>query len=216
MYAPVFLPAAPNPSPEVLAAERGIIEAEGPHNVAGLYYAREADAAQQRRRAAERMLRETARGLAYDIDATPTASPAVATWLTSRERIQVDAAKPDAVRTRHRSNVRGLRDDIETGEAAAAVVSTALVHPTEARELASLIRACPASPIVAVVSDADEAQALAAALLLGRAGVDCLIDCRQADGWQLLRNAMSADPRPRLFHAGCHESHSRRPRRQSR
>ena len=193
MYAPVFLPAAPNPSPEVLAAERGIIEAEGPHHVAGLYYAREVDAAQQRRRTAERMVRESARRLAYDIDANPTSSPAVATWLTSRERIQVDAAKPDAVRTRHRSNVRGLREDIETGEAAAAVVSTALVQPTEARELAALIRACPESPIVAVVSDADEAQALAAALLLGRAGVDCLIDCRQPDGWRLLRDAMSAD-----------------------
>ena len=193
MYAPIFLPAAPKPSPEVLAAERGIIEAEGPHHVAGLYYARELDAAQQRRRTAERMVRESARQLAYDIDLTPAPSPAVATWLTSRERIQVDTAKPDAVRTRHRSNVRGLRDDIETGEAAAAIVSTALVQPTEARELGALIRACPESPIIALVSDADEAQALAAALLLGRAGVNCLIDCRQPDGWQMLRNAMSAD-----------------------
>jgi len=61
------------------------------------------------------------------------------------------------------------------------VVSTALVHTTEARELGTLIRACPKSPIVAVVSDADESQALAAALLLGRV-VDCLIDCRQPDG----------------------------------
>ena len=75
-----------------------------------------------------------------------------------------------------------MREDIETGEAAGAVVSTALVHTTEARELGTLIRACPESPIVAVVSDADESQALAAALLLGRAVVDCLIDCRQPDG----------------------------------
>lgn len=193
MYAPVFLPAAPNPSPEVLAAERGMIEAEGRYHVEGLYYAREADAAQQRRRVAERIVRENARRLAYDVDATTAPSPAVATWLTSRERVQVDAAKPEAMRTRHRSNVRGLREDIETGEAAAAIVSTALVHPTEARELGALIRACPESPIVAIVSDADEAQALAAALLLGRAGVDCLIDCRQPDGWRLLRGAMCAD-----------------------
>ena len=193
MYAPVFLPAAPNPSPEVLAAERGIIEAEGPHHVAGLYYPREADAAQQRRRAAERTVRETARRLAYDIDAAPTPTAAVATWLTARERIHVDAARPEAVRTRHRSNVRGLRDDIETGEAAGAVVSTALVQPSEARELAALIRACPESPIVALISDAAEAQALAAALLLGGAGVTCLIDCRLPDGWRLLRNALTAD-----------------------
>jgi len=58
MYAPVFLPAAPKAAPEVLAAERGIIEAEGPYHVEGLYYAREADAAQQRRRAAERIVSE--------------------------------------------------------------------------------------------------------------------------------------------------------------
>ena len=193
MYAPIFLPAAPKRSPEVLAAERGIIEAEGPYHVDGLYYGREADAAQQRRRAAERIVREAARRLAYEIDAAPIMPPAVATWLTPRERIQVDAAKPDAVRTRHRSDVRGVRDDIETGEAAAAVVSTALVHMAEARELGALIRACPASPIVALVSDADEAQALSGALLLGRAGVDVLIDCRRPNGWQLLRDAMSAD-----------------------
>ena len=112
MYAPIFLPAAPNPSPEVVAAERGIIEAEGPHHVAGLYYACEVDAAQQRRRTAERMVREAARRLAYDIDTSPTPLPAVATWLTCRERLQVDAAKPEAIRTRHRANVRGLREDI--------------------------------------------------------------------------------------------------------
>src|SRR5688500_8724468 len=181
MYAPVFLPAAPKQSTEVLAAERGIIDAEGPHHVDGLYYAREADAAQQRRRAAERIVRETARQLAYEAEP----APAVATLVTPRERIQVDAAKPDNVRTGHRSDVRALRDDIQTGEAAAAIVSTALVRSTEARDLGALIRACPESPIIALVSDADEDQALAAALLLGRAGVETLLDCRKADGWQL-------------------------------
>ena len=203
MYAPIFLPAAPKPSPEMLAAERGIIEAEGPYHVEGLYYAREADAAQQRRRAAERIVREAARRLAYEINTAPVVPPAVATWLTPRERIQVDAAKPDAVRTRHRSDIRGVREDIETGEAAAAVVSTALVHPTEARELRALVRACPESPIVALVSDADEEQALMAALLLGRAGVEVLIDCRRPDGWRLLRDTMSAD---RIRDAFMHEA----------
>jgi AraC-like DNA-binding protein len=177
----------------VLAAERGIIDAEVPYHVDGLYYAREANAAHQGRRAAERIVREAARRPSCEVDAAPVIPPAVATWLTPRERIQVDAAKPEAVRTRHRSDVRGLREDIETGEAAAAVVSAALVHTAEARELGALIRACPESPIVALVSDADEAQALSGALLLGRAGVDVLIDCRRPDGWQLLRNAMSAE-----------------------
>ena len=193
MYAPVFLPAAPKPSPEVLAAEGGIIEAEGPYHVDGRYYARESDAAQQRRAVAERTVREVARRLTNDLDATTGVPTAVATWLTTRERIQVDAAKPDAIVTRHRSNVRGVRDDIETGEAAAAVVSTALVHRAEAREIGALIRACPESPVIALVDDTDEAQALAGALMLGRAGVEVLIDCRRPDGWRFLRGAMSAD-----------------------
>ena len=192
MYAPVFLPAAPNPSLEVLTAERGIVEAEGPYHVEGRYYAREADAAQQRRNVAERMVSESARRATYNVDSVATRA-AVATWLTPRERIQVDAAKPDAIQTRHRSNVRALRDDIETGEAAGALVSTALLHATDARELGALIRACPETPIVGLVSDADEEQALAAALLLGRAGVDVLIDCRRPDGWRMLRDAMSSD-----------------------
>src|SRR5689334_23484594 len=112
MYAPVFLPAAPKPTPEVLAAERGIIEDEGPYHLDGRYYARESDAAQQRRAVAERMVREVARRLSNDLDATTVAPTAVATWLTPRERIQIDAAKPDAIRTRHRSKFRGVRDDI--------------------------------------------------------------------------------------------------------
>ena len=61
MYAPIFLPKAPAPSPAVLAAERAILDIEGPHHVAGRYYASASDAAIWRRLAAERAVRDAER-----------------------------------------------------------------------------------------------------------------------------------------------------------
>jgi hypothetical protein len=58
MYAPVFLPQAPAPSPAVRAFERAALAAEGPHHVAGRYFARSDDA--------ERFEREAARHVAAD------------------------------------------------------------------------------------------------------------------------------------------------------
>jgi AraC-like DNA-binding protein len=185
----------------VLAAERAIVETEGSYHVEGRYYAHDSDASIHRRRVAERIVRDRTHVPCDDTFAGPPT--AVATWLTSRERMQVDGAKPDMVRTRHHADLRGVRADIENGEATSAIVSTALVHSREARELGALIRACPESPIVALVCDTDEEQALGCALLLGRAGVDTLIDCRRPDGWQLLRNAMCDD---RIRHAFMHEA----------
>lgn len=48
MYAPVFFPPAPPPSPAVLAREREILEREGPYHVDGIYYRNPFDAERQR------------------------------------------------------------------------------------------------------------------------------------------------------------------------
>jgi hypothetical protein len=64
MYAPVFFPPAPV-SREVLDEENVIIAVEGALRVCGRYYAKEADAAQQRRWEAEKRVRERARTCAY-------------------------------------------------------------------------------------------------------------------------------------------------------
>ena len=61
MYAPIFLPPVPKPSPEVLAAERAILAAEGPSHVDGRYFARPGDADRQRRLVAECRVQEAAR-----------------------------------------------------------------------------------------------------------------------------------------------------------
>ena len=59
-YAPIYLPPASPPSPAVLAAEHAIREAEGPHHVAGVYYADAATADRARRAEAERLARDAA------------------------------------------------------------------------------------------------------------------------------------------------------------
>ena len=62
MFAPIYLPPAGPVPASVLAAERAILAAEGPHHVAGRYIANERLAADQRRIEAERIV-DTARRL---------------------------------------------------------------------------------------------------------------------------------------------------------
>lgn len=57
MFAPIYLPQAPAPSPEILAAERDILADEGYLTVGGVQYATESDATQARRWEAERRVR---------------------------------------------------------------------------------------------------------------------------------------------------------------
>jgi AraC-like DNA-binding protein len=206
MYAPIFLPPAPAPSPDVLAVDRAILEREGPFYVEGCYYANQSDASTQRRRAAERQVRESTRRAEWrdrwQLHAArfaPTTDANVSTWLTRRERQRVDAARDPRLVTVHRDDLRSVRDDLAEGRGDAAVISAALLRPVEVPGLAALVRGFPGSPVVALVSDADESQALASALLFGRAGVQSLIDCRTADGWNRLREALSAEQVPDAF-----------------
>src|SRR5205814_2160927 len=96
MYAPIYLPQVKPASAEVAAVERAIIDAEGAYHVGGRYFANEGDARQERRRLAERRVREARRGDPYDEcwagSCDGTARFRLATWITPRERQQVDAA----------------------------------------------------------------------------------------------------------------------------
>ena len=90
MYAPIYLPQPEPKSPAVAAAERAIIEAEGSFHVAGRYFANDGDARQERRRLAERRVREAQRRASYaeclrgTCDGTPRFR--LSTWTTERER----------------------------------------------------------------------------------------------------------------------------------
>ena len=76
MFAPIYLPQAPAPSSEVVAAQRDILADEGYLTVGGVQYARESDAAQARRWEAERRVRNYARFIRWA--AQHTATPATA------------------------------------------------------------------------------------------------------------------------------------------
>src|SRR4051812_40401517 len=61
MYAPIFFPPAPKPSPAVLAAERAILDAEGPCHVEGRYIRDPMLCERQRRLVAECRVRDAER-----------------------------------------------------------------------------------------------------------------------------------------------------------
>ena len=102
MYAPIYLPQPEPKSPAVAAAERAIIEAEGAFHVGGRYFANDGDARQERRRLAERRVREGQRRANYaeclrgTCDGTPRFR--LSTWTTERERQQIDAGAVECMR----------------------------------------------------------------------------------------------------------------------
>lgn len=177
----------------VLAYERHILAREGPYHVNGAYYANHFDAERQRRWAAERTVREAKRRAAYEHAAAVAPRQRVATWLTARERTQVEAAAGGALDLIHRESLHPILGDLTTGLADAAIVSAALVQASDIPALSALVRDFPGSPAVGLVAEADEPQALAAALVFGQAGFSVLADVRSAAGWPALRRAF--DPR---------------------
>ena len=201
MYAPVFLPQAEPVPAAVLDAERAILAAEGASYVEGRYFSSEADAAQQRRWAAERMVREATRREAWAArSGRPAAErPRVVTWLTPRERQRVDAAGGAQFATTHRDTLAAIRADLAHGQAEAALVSAALVRATDVPALTALVRGLPGCAVVGLVADADEARALAGTLHLGHAGVVQVVDGRAPMGWQALRVAFDAARLPQVF-----------------
>jgi AraC-like DNA-binding protein len=186
----------------VLAYEQHILSTEGPYHVGGRYYADAWDADRQRRWAAERMVRETARREPHasrDAAAVQVNRPSVGTWLTARERTKVDVATAAQLRLTHRDTPHALRGDLTTGHVDAAVVSVTLIRTADVPLLAAIVRDFPASRLVGLVADADEAQALAGTLALGRAGASAVIDVREAAGWSTLRSAFDTRYLPNEF-----------------
>ena len=203
MYAPIYLPQRERPSPEVTAIERAIIEAEGPYHVDGRYFRSEADAREERRRYAERRVREGGPRRGNDDCWTgrcdATARFRVSTWLTPRERQQVDAAAPECVRAMHRDELQSLRRDLERNDADGALVSAARVDRSALPTLAALVLGFPAYSIIGIVSDVPEHVAISASLLFGQAGILTVADVRTARGWQDFRRLCDCARQPDAF-----------------
>jgi AraC-like DNA-binding protein len=115
------------------------------------------------------------------------------TWLTARERQQVEAANCGCLRFIHREAATDLGPDLAEGSADAALVSVALLDRNSRGSVAALVRGFPAHLVAALVSEADEAQVVPATLELGRVGVRVVLDVRKADGWSNFRRTL--DPR---------------------
>ncbi len=115
------------------------------------------------------------------------------TWLTTRERQQVEAANCGCLRFVHREAVTALGPDLARGRADAALVSVALLGGDSHDAVAALARGFPAHLVAALVSEANEAQVLRATLKLGRIGVGAVLDVRTPAGWSDFRR--SFDPR---------------------
>ena len=186
----------------VHAYEQHILATEGPYHVEGRYYANASDADRQRRSAAERMVREAARREANAsrvAAGTQIVRPSVGTWLTPRERVQVDAATAAQLSLTHRDTLHALRGDLATGMIGGALLSATLIRQSDVALLSAIVRDFPASLFVGLVADADEAQALGATLVLGQAGGSRVIDARQAAGWSALRSAFDTRQLPDGF-----------------
>jgi AraC-like DNA-binding protein len=115
------------------------------------------------------------------------------TWLTARERQQVEAANCGCLRFVHREAVTALGPDLAGGRADAVLVSVALLDRDTQASVAALVHGFPAHLVAALVSEADEAQVVPATLELGRVGVRVVLDVRKPDGWSNFRRTL--DPR---------------------
>lgn len=201
MYAPIYLPQTKDRSTTVV--EHAIIDAEGPYHVDGRYVANEGDARQERRRLAERRVREAERRQSYQECARGacdgTARFRLSTWVTARERQQVDAAALDCMRTAHRETLSDLGSDLARGNADGILVSAARFAPENVPTLSALVDGFPAHAVVGLVGEIQDGDAVMASLLFGQAGVRVLTDIRRADGWRELRGLFDCGRQPDEF-----------------
>lgn len=220
MYAPVLLPQVAPPSADVLAAEAAILSAEGPFHVEGRYYADPGDADRQRRWAAERMVREAARRTAYvarevagedwrsrwrrsaACSADPVL-PRVVTWLFPSDRDRITLALDGHATLAHRDTLDAVRLELIADGVDAVLVSVGQVRACDVPPIARLVRAFPAVPMFGLATEAVDCDPLTGSLLLGRADVSAVFDCRSAFGLASLRAALTPRNLADSFQRSC-------------
>ena len=203
MYDPIYLAQPEAKSPAVAAAERAIIEAEGAFHVGGRYFANDGDARQERRRLAERQVRETQRRADSAGCLRGTCDGAarfkLSTWATERERQQIDAGAVECVRSTHRNSLAEVAADFANGATDGAVISAALIRAEHLPILRALVRGFPTRIIVGMIGHVQEPHVVAASLLFGQAGVRVIADVRNAEGWREFRNVFDCGSQPDQF-----------------
>jgi AraC-like DNA-binding protein len=132
------------------------------------------------------------------------ATPRVVAWLTARERGQVQLGSGGRMTLTHRDALAEVGGDLARGTADAVLVSAARLTNAERPTLAAYVRGFPAVAFAGIVTAAaDDRHALAAAHLLGEAGVSALLDCRVPGGWTALRGTFAPRRRSDAFRRAC-------------
>ena len=148
-------------------------------------------------------VREANRRAAYGECARGTCDGAarfrITTWLSPRERQQVDAGAMECVRTVHRDSLAEVRADLATGEIDGAVVSAARIGREHVPTVSALVHGFPAQTVVGLIGDVPEQAAITASFFFGQAGVRVVTDVRSAQGWREFRSAFDCVRQPDQF-----------------
>src|ERR1700694_1997506 len=104
--------------------------------------------------------------------------PRVGTWLTPRERGEVEMAAGALLSFVHRDTLQALRQDLVTARADTALVSASLVRRSDVLPLSALVQDFPGTPALGIVSEITGDRALAGALAFGQAGIRKIIAVR--------------------------------------
>src|SRR5437762_8983619 len=115
----------------------------------------------------------------------------ISTMLTPVERMRVDAAGEGSYHALHRDSVAELFQDINTNRVSAVVVSVARCDQRARVGVAAMVREFPRIPTVVLLTRLDP-MTPQAMLSLGSTGVRQLVDVRDPEGWQELRNRLLA------------------------
>jgi AraC-like DNA-binding protein len=110
----------------------------------------------------------------------------VSTMIEPVERLRVDAAGTGLYRTIHRDSISEVLTDLRERRISAVIVSVGRCVREEPSQLATIVRAFPGIPTLALLSSVGDTKA-EAVLALGNCGIRTLIDVREPDGWSRLR-----------------------------
>src|SRR5579884_2986533 len=110
----------------------------------------------------------------------------IATMLTPKERLRIDAAGEGSYQALHRDSVAELVQDLKNNRASAVIVSVARCDSKSRAGVAALVQQFPRVPTVALLTRLDRATPHVM-LSLGTTGVRQIVDVRDADGWRELR-----------------------------
>jgi len=115
----------------------------------------------------------------------------IATMLTPKERLRIDAAGEGSYQALHRDSVAEVVQDLKNNRASAVVVSVARCDQYQRASVAALVREFPRVPTVALLTDIDRTTPHTM-LSLGSTGLRQLVDVRESEGWRELRNYLLA------------------------